>query len=38
MTPTAMTFVMNMKYQAVLIALLATMRLELLTMMERVTT
>jgi hypothetical protein len=35
-TPTEMRFVMNMKYLAVLIALHATMRLELLTMTDLV--
>jgi hypothetical protein len=36
-TPTAMIFVMNMKYQVVLTALPATMLLELLTMTDLVT-
>jgi hypothetical protein len=36
-TPTAMRFVMNMKYQAVLTALPATMLPELLTMTDLVT-
>jgi hypothetical protein len=38
MTPTEMKFVMKMKYLAVLIAMHATMRLELLTMTDLVTT
>ena len=38
MTPTEMKFVMNMKYQDVLIAPHATMPLELLTMTDLVTT
>ena len=37
MTPMVTRFVMNMKYLAVLIALPATMPLELLTMMDLVT-